>query len=76
MDVSKLNANLDNFLCVYSKLDTCSFSCYLNRSGVRWKPAGIYYGHATEKGATSGTEIAGSLKCEGFIQIYFRINVK
>ena len=49
---------------------------YLNRSGVRWKPAGIYHGNATKTRATSGTEIAGSKKCEGFNQIYFRINVK
>ena len=48
----------------------------LNRRGVRWKPAGIYYGNATRTGATSGTDIAGSKKCEGFYQIYFRINVK
>ena len=48
----------------------------LNRRGVRWKPAGIYYGNATATGVTSGTEIAGSEKCEGFCQIYFRINVK
>ena len=33
---------------------------YLNRSGPRWKPAGIYYGNATARGGTSGKEIAGS----------------
>ena len=49
---------------------------YLDWSGVRWKPAGIYYGNAPTTGATSGTEIAGSKNCEGFYQIYFRINVK
>ena len=48
----------------------------LNRSGVGWKPAGIYYGNATKTRATSGTEIAESKTCEGFYQIYFRINVK
>ena len=48
----------------------------LNRSGVLWKPAGIYYVNATTTRATSGTEIAGSKKCERFYQIYFSINVK
>ena len=51
------------------------FHC-LYGSNVRWKPARIYYGNATARRATSGTEIAGSKKCEGFYQIYFRINVK
>ena len=86
MDVSKLNANLYDmtiFYCIYSKLDSYMVYIYvfqsffsLNRSGVRWKPAGIYYGNATTTGATSGTEITGSKNCEGFYQIYFRINVK
>ena len=73
----------DHFLCVYLKLDVYMAYRYvfqplktLNRRGVRWKPAWIYYGNATKTQATSGTEIAGSKKCEGFNQIYFRINVK
>ena len=32
--------------------------------------------NATATLAISETEIAGSEKCEGFYQIYFRINVK
>ena len=48
----------------------------LNRRGVRWKPAGIYHVNATKTQAPSGTEMAGCEKCEGFYQIYFRVNVK
>ena len=73
----------DHFLSVYSKLDAYMVYRYvflsllsLNRWRVRWKPAWIYYGNATKTRATSGTKIAGSKTCEGFSQIYFRINVK
>ena len=41
----------------------------LNRRGVRWKPAGIYHVNASKTRATSGTEMAGCEKCEGFYQI-------
>ena len=43
---------------------------------VRWEPARIYHVNATKTRATSGTEMAGCEKCDGFYHKYLWFNIK